>query len=563
MTDTDLKVVSLADIHSDPNQPRKLFGDEDIKELADSIKLQGILQPVLLRPGQDGNGKFLLVCGERRIKASQLAGLKDIPAIVRQLSAEQALECQIIENLQRKDVHPLEEAAAFQALIGKPGGPQKTIEEVAAKVGKSVYYVRQRLKLNTLTAHWQDLYYHGKVGSADALQLAKLSPKDQDGIYGYKVNNKAVKNQPNFFVQLYSSDIDAIVRHLDKAPFDKKDPNLNPIMGACTTCQFNSAVACLFPEDAKNAVCSNRQCFETKIENDFNNRLKAATEDPAVVLIHSMHYLDEKEQKYIKKLKGEGHKVYEPGEYVRNFMSTKEDKKLLDAGKLLKAFVIFGNERGHTAYISLKPKKTAGSSKETAEKMKSGKVTGSDIEAEIKRLQDREKRAQEIDLNNLHRELLTRLHKTTVHVPGQIAWQEPADRGILAFVLLELAADYKASDKIEAKLKDKLPKAKRGKGYDPDYFKALSRLKDNDIAFIVRQIVLDSWGNPAVNGDVSTRDTAAMIIARYAKVDVDGIAKDVRTAAAARAEKVKKRIAKLKSQKAELQSKAKSKNSKK
>jgi ParB family chromosome partitioning protein len=108
---TDFKTILLDDIHPDPNQPRKYYDALAMEELTQSVKEKGVLQPVLIRP--NGNG-YILVCGERRYRASKEAGLTDIPAVIRQLTDDEALELQIIENLQRKDVNPMEEGTAFQ-----------------------------------------------------------------------------------------------------------------------------------------------------------------------------------------------------------------------------------------------------------------------------------------------------------------------------------------------------------------------------------------------------------------------------------------------------------------
>jgi ParB family chromosome partitioning protein len=156
---SEFKLTPLKEIHPDPNQPRKFYDESAMQELIQSVKEKGILQPILVRP--NGNG-FVLVCGERRYRASVAAGLTEIPTVIRHLSDDEALELQIIENLQRKDVHPMEEAVAFKSLLDNK---QKvhTLEEIAARVGKSEFYVRQRMKLNALTKDWQEVFYSKKM----------------------------------------------------------------------------------------------------------------------------------------------------------------------------------------------------------------------------------------------------------------------------------------------------------------------------------------------------------------------------------------------------------------
>jgi ParB family chromosome partitioning protein len=148
----NLQSVPLAAISPNPNNPRKHFDQIGLKELADSIKVHGVRQPVLLRPN-GGPGKFQLVCGERRWRASKIAGKPEIPAIVDPtLTDQQALEIGVLENLQREGVHPLDEAMGYEALLKMPGekGVKVTVEALAAKVAKSVAYVYARCKLLAL-----------------------------------------------------------------------------------------------------------------------------------------------------------------------------------------------------------------------------------------------------------------------------------------------------------------------------------------------------------------------------------------------------------------------------
>ncbi len=112
---SSFELISIAQIRADPNQPRKHFSEGDLQELIQSIQQHGILQPVLLRP-TDSEGNYQIVCGERRYRAALASGLTVIPATIRTLSDEEALEIQVIENLQRKDVLPMEEAVAFKLL---------------------------------------------------------------------------------------------------------------------------------------------------------------------------------------------------------------------------------------------------------------------------------------------------------------------------------------------------------------------------------------------------------------------------------------------------------------
>lgn len=161
-------------IRRNPDQPRRRFGEAEIAELADSIREKGVLQPVLVRPAPDAPGEYQLVAGERRWRASQQAGLKAIPALVRELDDQQVLEIAIIENVQRADLGPIEESLSYRALMDRFG---RTQEEVAQVVGKSRPHVANALRLLNLPAEVQTLLADGLLtaGHARAL-IGSLNP---------------------------------------------------------------------------------------------------------------------------------------------------------------------------------------------------------------------------------------------------------------------------------------------------------------------------------------------------------------------------------------------------
>ena len=139
-------MVALANIQPSGFNPRKRFDETSLYELAESIKRQGVLQPITVRP-VDGTDRYGIVFGERRYRASVIAGRDEIPAIVSELSDEEAEEMAITENLQRKDVTPVEEAAAYQRLIESG---RHTVQTLAVLFGKNENYIRTRLKFTAL-----------------------------------------------------------------------------------------------------------------------------------------------------------------------------------------------------------------------------------------------------------------------------------------------------------------------------------------------------------------------------------------------------------------------------
>ena len=165
-----LQTLPIEFLKPNPNQPRRHFNKADLEDLAESIKARGLLQPVLVRPL--GPDLYEIVAGERRWRAAQLAMVPDIPVIIRQLSDEAAAEIALIENVQRVDLNPIEEAAAYQRLIEVHG---RTQEEISGAVGKSRSHVANLIRLMGLPERARTALEEGKItaGHARALLAAK------------------------------------------------------------------------------------------------------------------------------------------------------------------------------------------------------------------------------------------------------------------------------------------------------------------------------------------------------------------------------------------------------
>ena len=162
-------------VQRNPGQPRKSFDETELNELASSIRAHGVLQPILVRP-IPGN-KFEIVAGERRWRAAQRAGLHTIPAVVRDLNEVEVLEIAIVENVQRMDLNPIEEAQGFQALIDRFG---RTQEEIAEAVGKSRPHIANMLRLLKLPEDIQEMVRDGRLSSGHARAI--LTAPDPRGL---------------------------------------------------------------------------------------------------------------------------------------------------------------------------------------------------------------------------------------------------------------------------------------------------------------------------------------------------------------------------------------------
>ncbi len=167
--------LPISQVETCSSQPRKRFDDESLQELADSISQHGIIQPLTVR--KLSSGYYQIIAGERRWRAARLAGLQEIPVIVIEADDRKAAELAMIENLQREDLNPMEEAAGFQSLIESY---HMTQEEAAQRVGKSRSAVTNALRLLGLTPSVRKLVEEGKLSAGHARALVPLSPSLQE-----------------------------------------------------------------------------------------------------------------------------------------------------------------------------------------------------------------------------------------------------------------------------------------------------------------------------------------------------------------------------------------------
>ena len=164
-----VKQIPLAQIGANPDQPRKTFTDSELADLAASIKEKGVLQPILLRTVQNKPHTYEIVAGERRFRASKLAGLTEIPALVKTISPENAMEIALIENVQRENLNPIEEAAAYKNLMECC---DYELPDVARLIGKSESYIRNMLRITSLPESVQNLVAEGKISASHARTIA-------------------------------------------------------------------------------------------------------------------------------------------------------------------------------------------------------------------------------------------------------------------------------------------------------------------------------------------------------------------------------------------------------
>ncbi len=240
-------------IDRSPTNPRKTFAQGPLEELAQSIREVGVLQPILVRPFKE---RYQLVCGERRFRASTIAGLAEVPAIIRLLSDEEVLVAQVVENSQREDVPPLEELDGYLALIDTGHWDAAAI---AAKVGRSERYVTERLRLKDLIPEVYAALEKEEIAFSHAALLARQSADVQKEVFQRWFNGYGSRTLDNLKNALRWSR-----PTINDAAFDTSDDTLHPVAGACSDCPKRTKNS-MFEEDHDRDQCMDPKCFQIKI----------------------------------------------------------------------------------------------------------------------------------------------------------------------------------------------------------------------------------------------------------------------------------------------------------
>ena len=441
--ETNTTQIKISDIKISANYGRGglSIAAQGLAELADSIKNFGVLQPITVRPL--ANGKYELVIGERRLRGSQLAEIKTIPAMVKNLTDMEVAEVQIVENLQRENPHPMAEAKGIAMLLSLKD-KNYTVFEIAATLGKSTAYVYQRIKLNSIIEEFEPVVFSNKITLYDSLKIAQLHPDAQKEVYEEMFTDWKSKNW-------MIDDLDWQIRRykliLKEAKFNTKDANLLPSAGACSGCQYNTAIASassLFPSEEKGARCTNSKCFEEKTEiNLFNKINQLLTKNPELPIAFEDKNGNAKLHKELT-ANIEGRKiVYKNIDYFTtesypkppiredfDYEDTEEEKealyqeelteykeevdrlKLLESqGSLFKVLMIDGCERSQILLVSTERKQVSNSSSTGRSEFKAADyqlavkektLSPNVIQNERLRLEQKEVRNEQLDSEKLH-----------------------------------------------------------------------------------------------------------------------------------------------------------------
>ena len=274
---TEYRNVPLSILTESKSNPRRIFEDAALKELAESIRSQGVLSPLLVRPLNERS--FEIVAGARRYRAAQMAESETVPVRIVNLTDAEALEAQLIENLQRRDVHPLEEAQGFRALLNLEE-PKYSIEQIAAKTGKSPMYCAQRIKLTELAPAVVEAFYKDEIGVGHALLLAKLQPAEQEQALAACFREDWGGGSKSKRILLPVRNLKDWIEHnimliLNDAPFSKSDATLNPQAGSCHDCPKRTGHNKLLFADVRQDACTDPACYQSKVDAHIAKTLAA------------------------------------------------------------------------------------------------------------------------------------------------------------------------------------------------------------------------------------------------------------------------------------------------
>ncbi len=352
-----LQYLPLASIDLVANT-RTHYDETALAELTESIRAQGVLQSVLVRPSAVA-GRYELAAGHRRYLAAQAAGLTEIPAGIRALTDRQFLEVQLLENLQRQDVAPADEAVAFARLLEN----DFSAAEIGQKVGKSARFVAQRAALAVLEPYWMAALRAGRLPLVAANELARLPAAGQQRMQEAAAADYTYRRDDTVFAAHWVNQNikQHVLRELHSAAFPKHDATLYPMAGACTACPKRSAAyQQLFDEEEqRHDLCLDGPCFQKKKYFFVERRTKElrAETGQKPVLVSSTYYANHADKSVLTEAKYRKVKAETPG--------------------AVQALVVDGSEAGHLAWVQLNESREAvqGQKADRSAEIRAGKVS--------------------------------------------------------------------------------------------------------------------------------------------------------------------------------------------
>lgn len=432
-----LEVLPISKIELGHSNPRKSIDQKALKELSESIKEHGILQPILVRPYVDEKSSwqdYQLVCGERRYRAALLAGLEEVPCNVRVLTDEEAFELQIIENLERKDVHPLDEADAFKSMLHSGN---YTIQDIAAKMAKPESFIAQRLKLVDLIDEVRADFLAGYLGIGHAILIARCDAIKQMDIYNESKPWTGDGDSDYGTISELRETIENDSYLISDARFDTEDTELVKDCGACSVCPKRSGVNPVLFEDMQGDRCFDEKCFDAKEEAHIIKEVgKIINNGEDVVLVAGWGNPPEMVAEMCKQFNVPLYGPYDYIEYNDNEVSENESK----------AFFVNSHKAGTYVRVIINQKakeKTQSSSLPAPASGKPQSKEELELRAEYEKIEQRQKRALELDQEKIWEGIRT-IDKTTIKANGKDLLTSEVNA--LCFAMLKKMGFYASRD---------------------------------------------------------------------------------------------------------------------
>jgi ParB family chromosome partitioning protein len=335
----DFELAPIERVYESRTNPRTFFDADKLADLANNVKEHGVLVPLLVRRNGQPD-KLEVIDGARRFRAAKKAGVTTLPVRICEMSDQKVLEVQVIANLQREDVHEMDEALGYQRLLdlrNEKGEKVHNAESLAAAVGKSASYIYQRVKLAALEKPIQKAFYAGQITAGHAIQLARLQAEDQAAMFKQIGDRWQGTISVRELGNLIQREVHMV---LSGAPWKKEDATLVPAAGSCVDCPKRTGhQRGLFP-DVEKDTCTDRACYAAKLTAFVD--LQVATikaRDGSPPLRISTHYRN------TYRLKPQAGVVYQE-QYSELRLN---EKKLCDG--MRNAVVIDGAEAGHVKKV--------------------------------------------------------------------------------------------------------------------------------------------------------------------------------------------------------------------
>lgn len=471
--------IDLLDYH--PSNRRRFFNQTALQELAADIALHGLINDITVRPKPDG--RFEVLAGRRRTEASRIACLQTVHAHAIDVTDDVAKEIIFSENAHRENPHPLDDAL----LIAEMQEAKKSTKEIALRLCKSESFVLGRAKLIALIEPFQEMFIADSMSLQEALQLAAITPESQQEFYNE--NCSSWQTVKDFSLGNLSYELRRYTYDLLKAPFDIKNKKLNPVAGACSACPFNTAtMSTLFPDEAKQAICTNKACYHNKCSLHYQLRLAELFAENPQAIVASSHMAEPLKRAVEQYPAANGLPVYDryslqivtapqppdKNDYAGDseegakryfdetgFEQAKADyesdlydyNQMIENGTIIKGLQVTSAEMAIVYFIEGKyterqqvPRQTA---KQVQEAIKAGTDTPELLQAEIDRINEREKRSKELDREKIQ----LRVHEAfTQHIKSQPELVLTPEDQLAARLLVFQSLDYAHRCEVEKTL---------------------------------------------------------------------------------------------------------------